>query len=68
MEKLCLFCKNLDQEFQSMGSEWTGAYGENGFTCKKRYFSEYECSSLESMRVLFLKAETCKDYEPATGE
>lgn len=60
--RICMFCENLDQEFSRMGSEWTGEYGENGFTCKAGHFNEYDCSNLQEMRILFVQAATCNDY------
>jgi hypothetical protein len=68
MEKLCIFCKELNKEHQCMGSEWTGAYGEDGFSCSKCHFNEYNGGSpytIEEMRELFLRAKTCPDYNQA---
>lgn len=62
-ERLCLFCTKLDQEYQRMGSEWTGAYGEDGFTCTAGHFNEFHCNSIENMRVIFLRANTCPHYD-----
>lgn len=63
-----MFCKHLDLETSSMGSEWTGRYGEDGFTCRAGKFSEYDAgktNTIEDMRALFLRAETCDSYEQA---
>lgn len=69
-EKLCIFCRKLNMEHQMMGSEWTGAYGEDGFSCGARHFDEYgdgKTDTGDDMRALFLRAETCPDYDPADG-
>jgi hypothetical protein len=64
-EKLCIFCEHLNKEHMSMGSEMTGAYGSDGFSCSKLHFNEYgegDTNTVEDMRILFLKAESCPDY------
>jgi hypothetical protein len=64
-EKLCIFCENLEMEHQGYGSTWTGAYGEDGFSCKLGHFDEYgkgKVNTVEDMRELFLTAKKCKDY------
>jgi hypothetical protein len=63
--KLCIFCEHLNKEHQSMGSEWTGAYGEDGFSCAKHHFDEYgegNTQDIEDMRKLFIRADACVDY------
>jgi len=64
-EKLCIFCPHLDMQQASYGSTMTGAYGEDGFECKKGHFSSCDAGhvdTVEEMRALFLRAETCPDY------
>lgn len=64
-ERLCLFCEHLNKEHQMRGSEWTGDYGKEGFSCAKNHFDEYgdgDAKELEEMRVLFLRAKRCSDY------
>lgn len=65
MEKLCIFCPHLRMEHAGYGSEWTGRYGEDGFSCKAGHFNEYSAGKvddLDAMRTLFLRAEKCPDY------
>ena len=66
-EKLCIFCEHLNKEHQGYGSTWTGAYGEDGFSCDKGHFNQYgdgKCDTIEEMRALFLRAGKCKEYAP----
>lgn len=66
MEKLCIFCAHLEKMEMLMGSEATGAYGEEGFSCGKGHFDEFDegkTDTIEDMRNLFLRATNCADYE-----
>jgi hypothetical protein len=66
MEKLCIFCAHLEKMEMLMGSEATGAYGEEGFSCGKGHFDEFDegkADTIEDMRNLFLRATNCPDYE-----
>jgi len=65
-DRLCVFCERLNIEHSSMGSEWTGRYGEDGFACSAGHFSEYDegcVSDLKEMRSLFKRAASCDDYQ-----
>jgi hypothetical protein len=70
-EKLCLFCPHFYKTNAEFGSEWTGQYGYDGFACSKGHYDEYGDGSVkneEEMRALFLRANTCPDYENYKGE
>lgn len=57
MEKLCVFCVNMDEE--SWGSE---SMGDNeSFVCRKHHFNGP--ATVYFTREIILKAETCPDYE-----
>ncbi len=67
MEKLCIFCTNCSiRDSRGYGSTLTGAWGAKGLACDKYHFSEDDTESpdsVEDIRVILLKAETCPDYE-----
>ena len=65
-DRICMFCENLEITHSAMGSEWTGKYGEDGFSCKAGVFSEFSedgtPETILELRKLFSKAATCDSY------
>lgn len=70
MEKLCLFCKKFNWEgvTDHYGSAETGGWLEGGAGCKAGHFYSERPEDNEELRALFLRAETCRDYEPPNVE
>lgn len=69
--RLCVYCEYLDFEDMQMGSTWTGAYGRDGFICKKGHINAWYEADIEELRKgdlqqnthdLFKRAIHCPDY------
>lgn len=66
-EKLCVFCKRFDWESiytDAPYSEYTGGDTWGGASCGAGHYRDERPSDTEDFRVLILRAEKCKDYEP----
>jgi hypothetical protein len=65
-EKLCIFCRHFTWEHF-----WNEpAYCDSGFDtlygglwCKAGHFQSLNPSNEDELRAVFLRAETCKNYE-----
>jgi hypothetical protein len=62
MEKLCCFCKHMDTESESWGSDSMGDFTEFYILCQRGHFRGN--TSIVLIRENILRAETCPDYEP----
>jgi hypothetical protein len=65
-ERICIFCKHCSIEDSRGYSEMTGPWGNQGLSCAKGNFSEYDSAqadTIETYRTFILRAVTCKDYE-----
>lgn len=70
-EKLCIFCRHFDWEkiYPGLPGCDTCGYGADvngGANCKKRHFEDENPDDAEGVRILFLIAEDCADYDEAS--